>query len=192
MEIACRYQDSAALSEVSEVGTRCQTDFAGEISSCHISGKGRFAMLGGGQAVEVVEIFITEPSASQGDQAVVGMFELFRSKIQSLIPGNWYMLALLAQQWLVQAGGAGFVVVGKPAFITNPDFVDTFILAWHHAFNHNFTANCCLSAHIERQIAAHRAMSADRSHRFQLPGAGFEMEINGGQGTNRADIGGVA
>ena len=47
-------------------------------------------------------------------------------------------------------------------------------------------------AHIDGDIAAHRAMRANRGGRLHFPRAGAKAKISRGQRTHRANIGGIA
>ena len=84
------------------------------------------------------------------------------------------------------------IVIGEATLVAHPDLVDRFVLARHDALDGNLSARHGLTAGVEGQVAAHRALRTDGSGGFHFPGASPEAEIRGGQSADRADIGGVA
>src|SRR5512145_287443 len=84
-------------------------------------------------------------------------------------------------------------MIGKATLVAHPDLIDFFILPRHHTLDHKIAvAALDLTARVQRDVAAHRALRADRSRGLQLPRARLEAEVARRQGTNRADVGGVA
>ena len=83
-------------------------------------------------------------------------------------------------------------MIGKATLVAHPDLVDLFILARHDPLDGNFSIRPGFAAGIEGDVAAHRALRANRGGSFHLPGARTKAEIRGGQRADRADIGGVA
>src|SRR6266511_4241689 len=79
-------------------------------------------------------------------------------------------------------------MMSKAALITDPNFIDFFVLARHHSFDDEIATGSSLTARVQRDVASHRTLRADRSSRFQFPGTRFETEIFGRQRADRADF----
>src|SRR5512146_1199825 len=80
----------------------------------------------------------------------------------------------------------------ETTFVAHPDLVHFFILARHHAFDHDTAVCARLAPGVVCDVAAHRALAADRSRRHQLPRSSAETEIGRRQRAHGADVGGVA
>ena len=83
-------------------------------------------------------------------------------------------------------------MVCKAALVTNPNFVDLLILARHGTFDHHIPTSTGFLTGVVSQVTANRTVGADRSGGFEFPGTGTKAEISRGEGTNRANIGGVS
>src|SRR5262245_40958264 len=80
----------------------------------------------------------------------------------------------------------------EAALVANPNFVDGFVLARHHALDDLRAARRRFAPGAEREIATNRAVRTNGSGRSHLPRARAEAEVFRGQRADRANISRVA
>src|SRR3972149_3629727 len=81
--------------------------------------------------------------------------------------------------------------MAEAALVANPDLVHLLVLPGHHAFDHKLARHAG-AARVEVQVAAHRAVRADRSRVDQFPRSSAEAEVARGERAHRADVSRVA
>ena len=188
VQVARNHQDGISPAHILEVRAGSHPHLAHQVTASHGGIENRPALLFTGKAGQVEQVLIRKPAACQHKRVV----QFFGCQLQRVLPVRFHQFAIFANQRHDKAMRAFRVLIDHPALVTNPGFVDLLVLAGHDALDDIFTARTRLAPDVDGQVAAHRAVIADGSRIFHLPGAGAKVEIHCCQRSHRADIGGVA
>ena len=178
LQVAGDHQHNIALGQIRQVAARRQTDLHGQFAAGHMRIERLLSARLSGKFTQVEQIFITKPPTGDSQQFFACLAEFLCHQVEGFFPTGGRQFAAAPHQGLRQPLCRAIgVAVAQTALITNPDFIDALMLARHHPLDDPIAARGCFAPHVERQVAAHRAVRTDRSRGAQFPGASTEAEI---------------
>ena len=191
-KVAGDHQHRVTLAKRAQVRPLAHTDLREKFHAAVCWGPGTQPCIFTDQLTKYPQVFVRHLRAGNRRNFPAAL-ERIRYCAQCFAPARRTLAAASsAEQRLHQAFFAAGEVMPEAPLVTNPDFVDFFVLARHHTLDHRPPVEFTVKTSAQRGVAANRAVRADARHVGQFPRARAEAEIGGCQRAYRADVSRIA
>ena len=191
MQIGGEHQHRGSFAQLAQIGAGGQAQAGRPFPTAHFRVEEGFALHGLVEFFQEIKVFVGKASPGEGDHFFPGGLEILGHQLQGFLPGGLDELVAVFDQRFEDAFGGFAVMVTKATLVADPELVNRFILPRQHALDHGMAFTFGFAAYAVTDVAADRALRADRGDVFHLPGTCSEAEIRRGQCAHRTNIGGV-